>query len=98
MGANDGLLILFMLNGAQTSNVDRVGEQLGTLIGLLDILRHDSKRIGVELLLKKESWWSEREEKYEVHVFVWSLVLWEELWGKGMWCGELMNLPWRFQA
>ena len=50
MGTNDGLLILFMLNDAQTSHVDRVGEQLGTLIGLLDILRHTSKRIGVELL------------------------------------------------
>ena len=54
MGANDGLLILLMLNGAQTSNIDRLGEQLATLIGLLDILRHSLKRVGVELLEKSE--------------------------------------------
>ena len=54
MGANDGLLILFMLNGAQTSHIDRVGEQLGTLIGLLDILRHTLEKIGVDLLKKSE--------------------------------------------
>ena len=68
MGANNRLLILFMPNSAQTSNVGSVGEQLGTLIGLLDILGHTSKRSGVELLKrktkkkkkKKKCWWSER--------------------------------------
>ena len=60
MGFNDGLLILFMLNGAQTSSIDRVGEQLSTLVGLLDLLRHTlrkkkkkKERIGIEVL--KES-------------------------------------------
>ena len=54
MGANDRLLILFMLNGAQTSHIDTLGEQLGAFIGLLDILRHSLKKNGVDLLKKSE--------------------------------------------
>ena len=92
MGANNRLLILFMLNGAQTSNVGRVGEELGTLIGLFDILRHTSKRSGVELLKlkkkkkkKKKNWWSLKGRR---STCLRSLIVGV---GKGVW--ELMNLP-----
>ena len=54
IGANDGLLILFMLNGAQTSIIDRVGEQLGTLIRLLNILWHTVKTADVVLRKRSE--------------------------------------------
>lgn len=59
--ANDGLMILFMLNGAQTSIIGGVGEEFGTLVWLLEILRHALTTTD-DLLLKKSE--SQRQRQY----------------------------------
>lgn len=54
IGANDGLSILFLLYGAQTPIIGGVRKELGTLIGLLDILWHALRTAGVLFLKKSE--------------------------------------------
>ena len=53
-GANDGLLILLMLNGAQTSIIDGMGKELGTLSRLVAMVRHTLKTVEVELKKRKK--------------------------------------------
>lgn len=55
IGANEGLLILLMLNGAQKSIVDGTGKELGPLSRLVDMVRHTLKTIEVELKKRKRS-------------------------------------------
>ena len=57
IGANDGLSIVFLLDGTQTLVIGGMGEELGTLMRLLDILRHVLRT--AEALLEEE----EEEER-----------------------------------
>lgn len=54
-------MILFMLNGAQTSIIGGVGEEFGTFVWLLEILRHALTTTD-DLLLKKRE--SQRQRQY----------------------------------
>lgn len=47
IGTNDGLSIRFLLHGAYAPIIGGVGQEMGTLILLLDILRHALKRAKV---------------------------------------------------
>ena len=66
MGANEGLSIVFLLYDTQTPIIDRVGEEFGTLIRLLDVLRHASKIAEVFLLEEKKK----KEKKRDVYDFL----------------------------
>ena len=63
IGANDGLSIVFLLDGTQTLVIGGVGEELGTLIRLLDILRHALRPAEALLEEEKEKEKEEEEEK-----------------------------------
>lgn len=54
IGLNGGLHIIFLLYGTQPPVIGGVGKELGTLIRLLDILRHALKTAELVLLLKKK--------------------------------------------
>ena len=62
IGANDGLSIVFLLDGTQTLVIGGMGEELGTLIRLLDILWH-ALRTAEALLEKKKEEEKEKEKE-----------------------------------